>query len=75
MLLSASHVVLAKSLRFRSIPVASGLILVYYGTVVPSLSFSLLILHERPAWVQLLGMGIIICGIFLSVRSEKRYES
>jgi len=27
------------------------------------------------SWVQLLGMGIILCGIFLSVRSGKRYES
>ncbi len=93
-----------KSVQFRSVSVASWLILVYYGTVVPSLSFvlwfsgvgqvrasiagifssllpiftlvlSLLILRERLAWAQLLGMGIIICGIFLSVRSGKRYES
>jgi drug/metabolite transporter (DMT)-like permease len=93
-----------KKVQLRSIPVGSWLILVYYGTVVPSLSFvlwfsgvgkvrasiagifssllpiftlvlSLLILHEQLVWVQLLGMGIIICGIILSVRSGKRHES
>lgn len=82
---------------FTGISLKSWLILLYYGTVVPSLSFvlwfsgvskvrasmagifssllpiftlvlSLLILRERLVWLQLLGMGIIICGILISVQ-------
>jgi drug/metabolite transporter (DMT)-like permease len=85
-----------RKMEFTGISLQSWLILIYYGTVVPSLSFvlwfsgvgkvrastagifssllpiftlilSLLILRERLVWMQLIGMGIIICGILISM--------